>query len=682
MSDVFRRFGAGLALAFGLAAGLAGSSSAAELKGSPAASDTPSSSSINAILGANRGAEDEFLPPDQAFRLDAFADGPDKVRLEWVIHEGYYLYKSRIKVATKSAQAQLGAPALPKGKEKQDDYFGKQEVYHEELTATVPVARAAGGAIELPIDVTYQGCADKGLCYPPITKTLKVKLPGSTGAAAGAASSGGAAPNGAAANAAGAPSSASSGGGAAAFVSEQDSMLSVLRTGSLWAVLGLFFVGGLFVAFTPCVLPMIPILSGILVGQGTTVTPSRGFSLAFIYVQGMALTYAIAGAIFVLAFKQTPAGFFNQPWVVALFCALFVVLALSMFGVFTLQLPSALQTRLTGISNQQKAGTYAGVLIMGALSALIVTACVAPVIFAALTAIAVTRDIFRGAAALYVAGLGMGVPLLLVGASAGALLPKVGAWMDTVKSVFGVMFLALALYFGQRLVPASLGLLLWSVFMVVSGYWIFSLKSPSGTPAPAAVRAPGLIMVVYGIILLIGASAGATDPLQPLARPVTAFIEPGRNGGTSQPSEGAFAGALAFETIKSVAELNQRVAAASAAGKPVMLDFYADWCTSCKEMERYTFTDASVQAALKDAVLLRADVTANNAQDQALLQHFGIFGPPTIAFYDAAGQEQRTFRVVGYMKAPEFASVLRQAFAGGHATSSTASAGTAAPTPL
>jgi thioredoxin:protein disulfide reductase len=683
MSDVFRRFAAGLALALALA----GPAVAAELEGSAAASDTPSASSLNAILGANSGSnEADFLPADQAFQLDAFADGPDKVRLEWVIHEGYYLYKSRIKVGTKSTQAQLGAPALPKGKEKEDEYFGKQEVYHDELTASLPVARAAGGAIELPVDVTYQGCADKGLCYPPITKTLNVKLPGSAGTAAGAASSGGTASGGAGANAAGAPSSASaSGAGTAAFVSEQDSMLSVLSTGSLWAVLSIFFVGGLVLAFTPCVLPMIPILSGLIVGQGANVTPARGFSLAFVYVQGMALTYAIAGAIFVLVFKQAPAGFFQQPWIVALFCALFVLLALAMFGVFTLQLPSALQTRLTGISNQQKSGTVVGVLIMGALSALIVTACVAPAIVAALSAIAMTRDVFRGAAALYVAGLGMGVPLLLVGASAGALLPKVGAWMGTVKAVFGVVFLALALYFGQRLVPPTLAVLLWSVFTVVSGYWIFSLKSPAGTPAPAPVRAPGLIMVVYGIILLIGASAGATDPLQPLsARMAVAAGEPAGSGpaGAEKPAVGASEGALAFETIKSVDDLNQRVTAASAAGKPVMLDFYADWCTSCKEMERYTFTDPSVQEALKNTVLLRADVTANDAQDQALLQHFGIFGPPTIAFYDATGQEQRNFRVVGYMKAPEFASVLRRAFAAGSSTSSTAAASTAPSTPL
>jgi thiol:disulfide interchange protein DsbD len=425
---------------------------------------------------------------------------------------------------------------------------------------------------------------------------------------------------------------------------------------------------------------MIPILSGLIVGQGSRITPLRGFSLAFTYVQGMALTYAAAGAIFVVFFKQMPQGFFNQPWIIGLFCALFVALAFAMFGAFTLQLPSALQTRLTNLSNQQKSGTYAGVLVMGALSALIVTACVAPAIVGALTVIGQSEHVGRGAAALYATGLGMGAPLLLVGASAGSLLPRVGPWMDTVKSFFGVIFLGVALYFGQQLIPAAVAMLLWSALAVVGGFWMFSWKARDGSPAPAAVRAPGLLAVVYGIILLIGMAAGGTDPLQPLSgmrASVTAATEAGGSpvasaaNSASPESSGTgtiMAGGLAFQPISTVEELTERVAAASAAGKPVLVEFYADWCASCKEMEKYTFTDAQVQAALSNAVLLRADVTRNGADAQALYQHFGIYGPPTIAFYDPAGQEQRNFRVVGYMKAPEFAAVLRQAFAGGGKT--------------
>jgi len=626
------------------------------------ASQLPSATGINAILGSTRNAgEQEFLEPDQAFRLIATADGPDKVRLEWVIHEGYYLYKSRIKVASTATGAQLGTPVLPAGKVKNDEYFGVQEVYHEGLVGSVPVARSPGGALELPIDVTYQGCADAGLCYPPVTKNLKVNLPGSQSpppSAAGSVDAG---------------SGSSSG-----YVSPQDRLLNVLRTGNLAAVIAVFFLSGLLLAFTPCVLPMIPILSGLITGQGANITPLRGFTLAFTYVQGMALTYAAAGAICAAFFGQAPQGFFQQPWIIALFAALFVALAFAMFGAFTLQLPSALQTRLTDVSNKQKSGNYVGVLVMGALSALIVTACVAPAIVAALSVIAQSRDVVRGASALYATGIGMGAPLLLVGASAGSLLPRVGAWMDTVKSGFGLIFLALALYFGQQLIPPAAGMLLWSALAVISGFWIFSIKGPSGTPAPAAVRAPGLLALVYGVILLIGLAAGSTDPLQPLSSlraPAVAAAtsgEPAAPTNSAQSTDSATAadsssgpmhtvGALSFETVKSLADLQARVAAAKDAGKTVMLDFYADWCTSCKEMERYTFTDASVQAALGNTILLRADVTKNDAQDQALLKHFGIFGPPTIAFYNAAGAEQQNFRVVGYMKAGDFAALLRKA---------------------
>jgi thiol:disulfide interchange protein DsbD len=671
MSDVLKRFSRLCALVTALfTAALPVLAGAAETN----ASQLPSKSGINAILGANRNsAEPEFLEPDQAFRVIATADGPDKVRLEWVIHEGYYLYKSRIKVASTSSNAQLGVPVLPAGKIKNDEYFGRQEVYHEGLVATVPVARAAGSAIELPIDVTYQGCADAGLCYPPIIKNLKISLPaGSGGGAAGNAGGGSSAGTYANSGASSGPelggsssapstagpmsATASAGAGAAssgAFVSEQDRLALLIRDGNLFLVLATFFGIGVLLSFTPCVLPMIPILSGIIVGQGGKVTAGRGFSLAFTYVQGMALTYAAAGAAFVLVFKQAPQAFFQKPWIVGLFALLFIALAFAMFGAFTLQLPSALQTRLTNVSNQQKSGTYIGTFVMGALSALVVTACVAPALIAALSVISQTGQIARGAGALYATGMGMGVPLLLVGASAGSLLPKVGPWMDTVKSLFGIMFIGVAIYLLQPLVPPSIAMLLWSGLAMVSGFWVFTLKARDGGPAPAAVRAPGLIAVVYGVLLLIGVASGSTDPLQPLSE----LRASGGSGGRAATVEST----LAFETIKSVDDLNARVAAASAAGKTVMLDFYADWCTSCKEMEKYTFTDASVQAALGNTVLLRADVTRNDALDQALMKHFGIFGPPTIAFYDAAGAEQQNYRVVGYMKAGDFAALLRKA---------------------
>jgi thiol:disulfide interchange protein DsbD len=633
------------AVAATLVAGLAGG---AALAADEPATNLPSKTGIDAILGANRkGSGDDFLPVDEAFQVVAVADGPDKLRLEWTVHEGYYLYKSRIKVASASKDGQLGAPDLPSGKVKNDGYFGKQEVYHNDFIASVPVARSAGGAVELPVDVTYQGCADAGLCYSPVTKNFKVSLPAGGGSGGGAATT--------ADGATAAPTKLSGGG---AFVSEQDWLFSLIRDGNVFFMLATAFVIGLGLSFTPCVLPMIPILSGIIVGQGEKITASRGFSLAFTYVQGMALTYAAAGAAFVLIFKQAPQAFFQKPWIVGLFALLFIALAFAMFGAYTLQLPSALQTRLTNVSNRQKSGTYIGTFIMGALSALVVTACVAPVLIGALSVISQTGKIARGAGALYATGLGMGVPLLLVGASAGSMLPKVGPWMDTVKCLFGVLFIGVAIYLVQPLVPPAVGMLLWSGLAVVSGYWVFTLKARDGSPAPAAIRAPGLIAVVYGVLLLIGVASGGRDPLQPLSslRGGVGVVAVG--GAEAKPAEPA----LAFETIKSVEDLQARVAAASASGKTVMLDFYADWCTSCKEMERYTFNDTSVQAALGNTVLLRADVTKNDALDQALLQHLGILGPPTIAFYDTTGAEQRSFRVVGYMKAGEFTSVLRKAF--------------------
>jgi len=331
---------------------------------------------------------------------------------------------------------------------------------------------------------------------------------------------------------------------------------------------------------------------------------------------------------------------------------LFVALALAMFGLYTLQMPSALQTRLTDASNRQKSGTYVGTFIMGALSALVVTACVAPAIIAALSVISQSRQVVRGAAALYATGLGMGVPLLIVGASAGDLLPKAGPWMDTVKQLFGVMFLGVAVYLAAPLLPAALTMLLWAALAILSGYWIFSLKARDGGPAPAPLRGVGLIAVVYGVLLLIGTASGSRDPLQPLDR-----LSAGTGGGVATKEE-----ALAFARIKTVADLDRAVASATAAGKPVMLDFYADWCVSCKEMEKFTFTDAAVQAALAGAVLLQADVTANDEHDKALLARFEIFGPPTIAFFGRDGIERKNFRLVGFAPAPRFAEHVKSAF--------------------
>lgn len=604
---------------------------------STAAAPNSKGGDLRSFFKSKKPASDDFLPPDEAFKFGAGMERPDSVALTWVIADGYYLYRHRVSVESRTPNVQIGKPVLPKGEPKHDEYYGNTEVFYQFLEGSLPVARAAGSSGTLTLEVTYQGCADGGLCYNPITKTVAVELPPTDVATKLPALD----TNSAGSNTAGAP------------VAEQDRLASLIRDGNLAAVLATFFGLGLLLAFTPCVLPMIPILSGIIVGQGERVTPARGFSLAFTYVQGMALTYAAAGAIFVLAFKQAPQAFFQKPWIIVLFALLFIALALAMFGTYTLQLPSALQTRLSNVSNQQKSGTYVGTFVMGALSALIVTACVAPAIIAALSVISQTGQIARGAGALYATGLGMGVPLLIVGASAGSLLPRVGPWMDTIKQLFGVLFLAVAIYLLTPLLPGALAMLLWSALAAMAGFWVFSLKARDGGPAAAPIRAAGLMALVYGIILLIGTAAGSRDPLQPLGN-----LSLG--GGAAAQDH-----ALAFQRIKSVGDLERQIAAASAAGKPVMLDFYADWCVSCKEMEKYTFTDPQVQAALANAVLLQADVTANDADDQALLAHFKIFGPPTIAFFGSDGVERENFRLVGFVPADNFREHVVAAFAPG-----------------
>jgi thiol:disulfide interchange protein DsbD len=599
---------------------------------------------LGSLLGKKSAqtGQNEFLPPDQAFRFGAGAPQADSIPLTWVIADGYYLYKNRISIESATPGVQIGKPVLPKGKPKHDEYFGDTEVYYEVLEATLPVARAASSqALPVQLKVTYQGCAEDGLCYNPITREATVELPPTSAATSLPAS-------------AAAPAKIS--GTGEITVADQDRLAAALQGENLPYALLLFFGAGLLLSLTPCVLPMIPILSGIIVGQGANVTRARSFALALTYSQGMALTYAAAGAIFVLAFRQTPQAFFQQPWIITLMVLLFIALALAMFGLYTLQMPSSLQTRLTDVSNKQKSGTFVGTFIMGALSALVVTACVAPAIIAALSVISQSRQVLRGAAALYATGVGMGVPLLIVGASAGQLLPKVGPWMDTVKQLFGVLFLGVGVYLAQPLLPDALSMMLWSALAVISGFWVFSLKAHDGSPIASPVRAVGLLVLLYGVVLLIGAAAGGRDPLQPLGN---LSVSSGAVGNAANGGEAA----LAFRRIKSVADLEREIAAASAAGKPVMLDFYADWCVSCKEMEKYTFPDPQVQALLAGAVLLQADVTRNDDEDRALLNRFEIFGPPTIAFFGRDGVERKNFRLVGFAPAPRFAEHVKSAFA-------------------
>ena len=566
--------------------------------------------------------------------MSAVVSGADQVRVEFLVTPGYYLYRHRLNFALEGVDggsappASLGTALIPPGEWKEDEFFGRQQVFHEGFTVSVPVSRAPGGVLPATLVVGLQGCADAGLCYPPEKRRLRIELPPTQGSATASTPP-----------VAGIESGAGATGGG--FVSEQDRLASLIKDGSLSLVLATFFGLGLLLAFTPCVLPMVPILSGIIAGQGSNVTTARAFSLSLTYVLGMAVMNTLAGVAAAAAGQQIQA-MFQQPWIIVLFALLFVALALSMFGLFTLQLPSALQTRLSDVSNQQRAGTFGGVAVMGALSALIVTACVAPPLFAALAVIAQTGDVVRGGSALFAMSLGMGAPLLVIGTSAGRLLPKAGAWMETVKKFFGVLMLAVAAWMLERIVAERWALLLWAV-PALSGAWLLWREIRPSSALGWAGRLLGVALGLYGLLLLAGVVLGGRSLLAPI------------------PQWQAEVRSLEFQRIKTVADLDREVAAAAAAGRPVMLDFYADWCVSCKEMERYTFTDAAVQSALGNAVLLKADVTANDADDQALLQRFGIFGPPTIAFWRADGVEQKNYRVVGFMPAAEFAKVAAEA---------------------
>ena len=568
--------------------------------------------------------EDQFLPVDQAFVLTAVPDGADHVLLDWQIAPGYYLYRHRLSVKTATPGFVLGELEMPDGKKKTDEFFGDVEVYYDVLTATVPVTRP-DGASSFELVVSYQGCADAGLCYPPVTRTVSIELPP--------------------------PGTASPRESPPPMVSEQDRLSGLIAGGSLLVVMASFFGFGLLLAFTPCVLPMIPILSGIIAGQGEAATPRRSFLLSVVYVLGMALTYTAAGAAFAAAGQQAQA-FFQQPWIIITFAALFVGLALAMFGLFDLKIPAALETRLAGVSGRQRSGSLVGTAIMGALSALVVTACVAPPMVAALAVIGQTGDVLRGSLALFAMGIGMGAPLLLVGVAGGRFLPHAGPWMNTVKALFGVLFLAVAVWMLERVLPGSLTLALWALLVIVAGYYFGGFgRTGAGTEGSRLVaKGLGLAAIVWGVIMMLGAAAGGHDPLQPLRGAAL----PGFGGQASASASES----LPFRMVASVEDLDRELAAAKAASQPAMLDFYADWCVSCKEMEKYTFSVPEVQSDLAGFVLLKADVTANSEADQALFRRFGVYGPPTTAFFSAEGRECRPFRLVGFVAADEFRSHL------------------------
>ena len=509
-----------------------------------------------------------------------------------------------------------------------------------EFNADIPITKLAANTNAIDLIFKYQGCAKAGLCYPPITKTITVNLDSSTGAAAAASFT----------SSSGSNASTSTG---TEFQSEQDKIAGTLASGKMLFTIFFFFGLGLLLAFTPCVFPMIPILSSIIVGQGDNISTSKAFSLSLVYVLAMAVTYTVAGVIVGLSGENIQV-WFQNPWVISVFAGIFVLLSLAMFGFYELQMPSGIQNKLNNISSGAKQGSYVGAGIMGLLSALIVGPCVTAPLIGALIYIAETGNAWVGGIALFSLSMGMGAPLLAIGTSAGKFLPKAGAWMDAVKAVFGVLLLGLAIWMLERILPAPIILLLAGALLIVSAIYMGALDAikEGATGWSKLWKGMGLISLVYGAILVIGAAGGSHSVLQPLqglaSTPQLASSDTHNNTGSKH--------ALPFQQIKGIAGLQTALAQAASDGRSVMLDFYADWCISCKEMESFTFSDGGVQKSLNNFVMLQADVTKNDAQDKALLKELGLFGPPAILFYDNTGNELRNYRVVGFMDAGKFSS--------------------------
>ncbi|WP_191577532.1 protein-disulfide reductase DsbD [Achromobacter insolitus] len=582
-------------------------------------------------------ADTEFLEPEKAFVFSANMASPDTLALHYKVAPGYYMYRERFAIAISPADATtLGEAVYPKGEVKYDPTFEKDmEVFHKDVTIRVPVG--AGGQ-PFTLTLTGQGCADAGLCYPPMDSTVKL-TPVAGGYAVAGTGLGGAM----------APQAAS--GGLSALVNAGDTGLADALGGLGWIkTAGVFLVLGLLLAFTPCVLPMIPILSSIVLGGAQQERPSRGrgLALAATYVLGMSVVYTALGVAAGLSGAGL-AAWLQTPWILTLFAILLTVLALAMFDVFTFQMPSGVQAMLSERSSRVPGGRYTGALVMGALSALIVGPCVAAPLAGALLYISQTGDVLLGGSALFAMAWGMGVPLLIVGASSSALLPKAGAWMDGVKRLFGMLLLATAWWMLIPVVPTWVQMTGWAFLAVVSAVMLRAFDAlPQNAGAGRMFgKGLGLLLALAAAAWLVGAASGGRDVLQPLSHLAARGDAPA--AGSAAPGE------VHFTRVRSNAELDALLAQST---RPVMLDFYADWCVSCREMERFTFTDPAVAQRMAGMVLVQADVTANNADDRALLKRFRLFGPPGIMFFEPGGKEIADARVVGFQDAKRFTESL------------------------
>ena len=618
----------------------------------------PTAGFLQELIDAGRD-EPEFLHPDAAFRMEASVRNPGLAIVRWSIEPGYYLYAKRVEVHLPEGSppgTSVAGLDLPTGEVQEDPYFGRVEVYRLEAMASVRLAHAGSPPSALALDVVYQGCADAGLCYPPIRKAVAVRLDG----AAPGSPPGGSSASAAILPALPADSLAGSPAGsprADAALSETDRIAWRLATGGLGASAATFFGFGVLLSLTPCIFPMIPILSSILVaggaggtgGSGGSATRgrARGLALSLAYVSGSALAWAVIGGIAGLLGANVQIAL-QSPWAIGVVSVVFVALALSMFGLYSFELPSGWVTRATGWTNRAgRGGGYAGAAAMGVVSALVVGPCVAAPMAGAVLYIGQAGDAVRGSLALAAMGYGMGVPLLVLGATSSRLLPRAGPWMDTLQRAAGVVLLGVAAYLLERVLPSAAALAAWAV-VAASACVVLARAAWKPRRRGAARYAAGtgaLAAAVYAAVLVVGASTGARDPLHPLA------------GLRSPTAPGAGAGALEFTAIKGLdgpRGLEAALARAEAAGRYVMLDFYADWCVSCKELEESTFRDPRVLAALGEVRVLRADVTAYDAADQALMKRLGVLGPPAILFFGPDREERRRYRTVGFKDASDF----------------------------
>ena len=567
-------------------------------------------------------AAQDLLQPDVAFRFSAKALDASTLEVRYKIADGYYLYRDKFKFAAEPATVKLDVAQFPQGDVHNDEFFGKVETYRKELRIRLPFTRDAS-ANKFKLMVTSQGCADVGVCYVPQQQTAEIELP--------AASS--------------APAASLPASGAGGVINDEARFERVLASGSLWLIAAAFFGAGVLLTFTPCVLPMIPILSGIIVGEGRYATRTRAFTLSFAYVMGMSLTYTGIGVGAALSGNLLSAALQN-PWVLSAFAMVFVLLSLSMFGFYELQLPSGFHAKITETSNRLKGGHLGAVVLMGIFSAAIVSPCVAAPLAGALLYISQTRDVMLGGIALFAMSIGMGVPLILVGVFEGAFLPKSGHWMRSVKHFFGVLLLAVAIWIVAPVLPVAVQMFAWAALLTGSAMVLRAIDPlpPEAGTAARLWKGVGFLALLAGAALAIGAFAGSRDVLRPLAGLV--------GGGESGAQEAR------FTRVKNLAELDAKL---QAPGRPTMLDFYADWCVSCKEMEAFTFTDARVKAKMGQMLLLQADVTANSPEDKALLKRFSLFGPPGIIFFDRQGREIQGLRVIGYQPADAFMTTLNRA---------------------